>query len=432
LQYGLNFDFRKYRLAIIIFNVQFSKINRMNVKKLLLLFVLFSFIFAVNAQEVLQWRGVDRKGVYQETNLLKSWPAEGPALLWENADMGNGYGSPVMSKDKIYILGETDTVCVLYCLDHKGKELWKKKVGREFVNNYPGVRTTPTLVGDLVYVSTGMGTISCFDANVGTEKWSVDMHKNLNGAVPYFGYAESVLTDGNLLFCTPGSKDTNVVALDRFSGKTAWISKALGESAAYCSPLLIKLAQRSILVTFTKGALIGMDSKDGKLLWSHKQSGEGGVHINTPWFENGHIYYITGDGNGSVKLKLADDGTSVTEIWNTRACDNAMGALIKVGDYIYSSGYERRWYYTIDDKSGQAVDSVKFDRGSINLADGLLYLYNEKGQVGLFKPQGKKMEQVSSFKVTRGTKAHYAHPVICNGVMYIRHGRSLLAYNIKS
>ncbi|MEI7983340.1 MAG: hypothetical protein WCI71_16945, partial [Bacteroidota bacterium] len=92
---------------------------------------------------------------------------------------------------------------------------------------------------------------------------------------------------------------------------------------------------------------------------------------------------------------------------------------------------EKRQYYIVETNTGNIVDSVKFDRGTTNLADGMLYLYNEKGQVGLFKPDGPKMEMVSSFKVTKGTKAHFSHPVICNGIMYIRHGKSLLAYDVK-
>ena len=108
-----------------------------------------------------------------------------------------------------------------------------------------------------------------------------------------------------------------------------------------------------------------------------------------------------------------------------------MGGFIKIYDHIYTSGYEKRQYYTVETTEGIIVDSVKFDRGNIIYADGMLYLYNEKGQVGLFKPDGPKMEQVSSFKVTKGTKAHFSHPVICNGIMYIRHGKSLLAYKIK-
>jgi hypothetical protein len=51
--------------------------------------------------------------------------------------------------------------------------------------------------------------------------------------------------------------------------------------------------------------------------------------------------------------------------------------------------------------------------------------------MGLFRPNGPKMEPAGSFKVTGGTKAHYAHPVILSGIMYVRHGKSLMAYDVK-
>jgi hypothetical protein len=41
------------------------------------------------------------------------------------------------------------------------------------------------------------------------------------------------------------------------------------------------------------------------------------------------------------------------------------------------------------------------------------------------------MEIVSKFKVKMGTKEHFAHPVIKNGVLYIRHGKALMAFDIK-
>jgi hypothetical protein len=105
---------------------------------------------------------------------------------------------------------------------------------------------------------------------------------------------------------------------------------------------------------------------------------------------------------------------------------------VKVNDYIYTSGYGKRVYFALDAKNGELTDSVKFDRGSIIAADNLLYLYNERGQMGLYKPNGPRLQQISTFKVTKGSKAHYAHPVICRGVLYIRHGKSLLAYNINN
>jgi len=185
------------------------------------------------------------------------------------------------------------------------------------------------------------------------------------------------------------------------------------------------------MVTFSKSALLGIDTKDGKLLWSHAQENEDDAHANTPLFENGFLYYISGAGNGSVKLKLSDDGAQITEVWRNKNCDDVFGGFIKLGDYIYSGSYGRRCWYSQETNTGKTVDSLRFDRGATIFADGMLYLYNEKGQAGLVKPDGPKMELVSSFKITRGTKAHYAHPVICNGILYIRHGKSLMAYDIR-
>ena len=389
------------------------------------------FNLTLRAQEVLQWRGADRSGVYPETGLLDAWPAEGPALLWESSDIGNGYGSPAITKQNIFVNGEIDSISYLFALDLKGQLIWKSKIGREWTKSYPGARTTPTVVDDLVYVTAGWGQLSCIEAKTGKERWTVNMMSDFHGEVPRFGFSESVLVDGNTVFCSPGSRDTNIVALDRFTGKINWISKGGGEMTSYCSPMIIRLPARNILVTFSKSKMLGIDTKDGKLLWSYQQEGEGvDCQCNTPLFENGMIYCVAGNGNGAFKLKLSDDGSQVTEIWKNNLCDNLMGGFIKVKDYLYTSGYEKRQYYVVETNGGKIVDSVKFDRGSTIFADGKLYLYNEKGQTGLFNPNGPKLEQISTFKVTKGTKAHFAHPVICGGVMYIRHGRELIGYKI--
>jgi len=387
---------------------------------------------AIMSQEVLQWRGPERSGVYHEKNLLKSWPAEGPALLWEAGSIGNGYGSPVITSTTIYVNGEIDTVSYLFALDRKGKLLWKAPIGPEWTQNYPGTRNTPTVVGNMVYVTAGLGTVACLDGQTGKTLWSLDMVRDFHAPMTRFGFSESLVVNENNLFFSPGNADSNVVAVDRFTGKIRWISKGLGQMTSYCSPLLIRLPEREILVTFSKNALLGIDTRDGKLLWSHPQEGEGDVHINTPLFEDGYIYYITGDGNGSVKLKLSSDGKDITQVWRNPACDNTMGAFIKISDYIYTASYGKRYWYSLNAGSGQIADSVKFDKGVTISADGMLYCYNEKGQLGLFRPDGPKMVAAGSFKVTRGTKAHYAHPVILDGILYVRHGQSLLAYDIKA
>jgi hypothetical protein len=69
--------------------------------------------------------------------------------------------------------------------------------------------------------------------------------------------------------------------------------------------------------------------------------------------------------------------------------------------------------------------------GNIIAADGLLYCYSEKGEMALVKPNPEKFEIISKFSITQGTGQHWAHPVIYKGVLYVRHGDSLMAYKIK-
>ena len=71
-------------------------------------------------------------------------------------------------------------------------------------------------------------------------------------------------------------------------------------------------------------------------------------------------------------------------------------------------------------------------KGSIIAADGMLYCYNERsGAVALVKPTREVFEVVSQFKITKGEGPHWAHLVIVNGVLYIRHGSALIAYKVK-
>ena len=48
--------------------------------KLFFLFLISIFSSAAIAQDVAQWRGPNRDGIYTETGLLKKWPEAGPRL----------------------------------------------------------------------------------------------------------------------------------------------------------------------------------------------------------------------------------------------------------------------------------------------------------------------------------------------------------------
>jgi outer membrane protein assembly factor BamB len=409
---------------------------------LLILNLIFSLTPAPDRNALSEFRGKDRSGIYQEFNLLKAWPAEGPREIMTVENIGNGFVSPVFTDDGFFISGEIDSMCILFSFNLKGEKLWQTTLGKEWMaGGYPGSRCTPTIIDNLVYVGTGMGNLYCVDRKDGKVIWSKDLEDDFGGAAPLHGYSEAALIDENMVFWTPGGKVHNVVALNRFNGKLLWSNKGFGEVSAYNPGKLITLPSRKIFVTFSMYHLMGFDIKTGQLLWSHEQDnyplekrgpGYGDTHANSVIFENGNIWYTEGDGNCCVKLNLSSDGSKITEVWRNKNFDSYMGGVVKLGNHIYCGAVARPQLVAVDALTGQLTDSLKTASGAIISADDMIYYYNQKGELMLLSQNNGKMSLVSSFRVKKGTLQHFSHPVINKGLLYQRHGKVLIAYDIRN
>ncbi len=391
--------------------------------------------------EIYQWRGENRKGIFNEKNLLKTWPENGPKEIWCVENIGNGYGSPTVTENEIFITGEVDSLAWLFCFDLNGKLNWKKNIGKEWATTYPGSRSQPTIVDDLIYVGTGMGNIYCLKRENGEIIWSKDFTEDFQGIYPMFGHSEAAVTDGDKVFWTPGGEVNNVVALNRFTGEILWSNKGMSERSGYNPGNIIELPSRKIFVTFSAYHLLGLDAETGELLWSQVQDntpvekrepGMGDTHSNNVIYEDGAIYYAAGDGNCGVKLQLSEDGTQITEIWRNTGFDSYMGGIVKIGDYLYGCGTAQKELKSINAETGEITDSLNIGTGTLIAADNMLYYYNQRGQLSLISFNNGKMKQESVFKINRGTKEHFSHPVIKNGILYQRHGNVLMAFDIRA
>jgi len=175
--------------------------------------------------------------------------------------------------------------------------------------------------------------------------------------------------------------------------------------------------------------IIAFHANTGAVLWSHQQINDFSIHPNIPIYSDGMILSITGYGVGARLLRLKDGEL----VWHNKEMDNQMGSAVKIGNYVYGSGHYNKYFFCVDWKTGETRYKVR-EIGECNVisADGMLYCYSEKsGTMNLVRPNPNKFELVSSFKVPFGTGEHWAHPVIHQGVLYIRHGDSLMAYKIK-
>lgn len=411
----------------------------MKTKKITLLILTgLCFFTGVFSQITGQWRGENRDGMFQGSNLLNVWPQNGPKLLWLAENIGEGYSSPVAKDDIVVVNGEIKGTGFLCAFNLKGELLWKSPYGPEYPLNdtsndkFSGPRSTPTIAGDMVYICSGLGRLSCYNVRNGSEVWTVDMVKEFNGLMHIAGYGESLLVDGDVVYCHPGGAEKNVAALNRFTGKTIWTSSGTGDSASFCSPVIVNLPGRKVLVDLTHKNFSGLDAGTGELLWSQKQNIF--IYNNqfaTPVCANGSIYYISESGSQIVKLELSADGKSFQEKWRTGNIRSGLHSPVKINDVLYYSDVRQK-IRGIDINNGKVVDSLRVFRGPILAAGNHLFSYAENGTMSLINLAGSKMELISSFKIDKGSREHLAQPFIDKGVMYVRHGNALLAYDISN
>lgn len=403
-------------------------------KRLFLICLLSYFLIPVfiKAQNPTKWRGPNQNGYYPDTGLLKSWPANGPEVLWQYDRLGEGYSSPAFGNGRIYVSGMENETGFIYALEQDGRLVWKAPYGKEFTAGYPGSRGTPVIDGHFLFILSGMGNLTCLSSNSGKLIWRKDLFKEFGGRNAEWGLAETLLIHGEKLICTPGGRENNIIALNKENGNLIWSSRGMGEVSAYCSPLMVNIGGRNLMITHTADHIVGLDADDGTLLWNYEHPNRYSVHPNTPLYQDGQLFCFSGYGKGGVMLKLNDNGSTVEKLWLSETMDSRIGGAVYMNGYIYGSGDDTREWQCIDWKTGKLIyESREVGNGAVIAADGLLYVYSQRGELALMKPETSSFNVISDARVSAGSGQHWAHPAINEGRLFVRHGNALIAYKIR-
>jgi len=386
------------------------------------------------AQEGVQWR-YDRTGIYsKETGLLKSWPANGPKLLWHYDRLGQGYSSVTIEKDKIFVTGYHNGKGSLYVFNLDGTLMSNIEYGPEWdADGYIGARSAVMHDDGKLYVVSGLAELFCYDIESLKLLWKKNYIKEYGAKNTAHGWNGPPLIVGEKLIIAPGGKERHVVALNKSTGAMIWSARGATDNdmAGYATCIYIDDQQVPQVVAMMSDHIIGVDISNGKLLWSFHHTNRFREHPNTPEYHNGMILGMSDYGKGSVMLRLTNGGRSIEKVWENTDFSHKTGNTLRIGNHVFGSGERTNWH-CVDWNSGKTLYSdPTLSVGCIIAADGLLYCYGEKGEVALVKPNPQKFEIISRFPVTLGTGQHWAHPVIYRGILYVRHGDSLMAYQIK-
>jgi hypothetical protein len=413
-----------------------------NFIRLLISVVFCSFTSAIAFSQLLEWRGPDRSGTYTETGLMKQWPEGGPKLIWETSSMGDGYSSPIITKDAIYVTGRKDSSDVLSALTLEGKVKWETAYGKAWIKNHTGSRCTPTYYNGNIFLISGSGDIVCVGSD-GKIKWSKNHYKLYDSKPIQFGISESPLVIDNIVIASPGGKKASMVAFNINTGDVVWEAEPLNQEPQYVNPKLIEYAGKKMIVTVMGNDIFAVNAKDGKIFWKVNYAAVNAAtgnarknHAITPIYRDGYIFIANGYNWVALKLKLSADGNKVETVWENRNFDPQHGGVVLLGNTLYGANHQSEpadTWVGVDWFTGKTLWTKKwYSRGSIISADGMLYLFEEKsGHVALAIPGASKLDIVSEFQITKGEGPFWAHPVINNGRLYIRHGNALMVYKIK-
>jgi hypothetical protein len=383
-----------------------------SMKRCFLLAVLITMLGVCNVwADWPQYLGPNRNATSDEKGLLRSWPAEGPKVLWI-FDLGPGYGGAAVSKGKVYLLdrvaGKQD---VFRCIDlNSGKELWSfayKAPGRL---PHRGSRSTPAINGNYIYTCGSFGDVYCFDQRTHKPIWKKNVWKDHGGGeLPMWGICQNPLIYGDLLILASQTKEAGVVAYDKTSGKVKWVSRALPGKVGYVTPVVVNIDGQDQLVMITAtsrrerggrsaragsdsegldGVVLGMDIKNGRTLWTYK-GWQCRIPINNVTAIGDGRLFISGGymaGSAMFKVQRKEGSYVVKELYTTQDFGTHVHPSVLYEGHLYGHGT------TNSRKDGMTCMSVDgklkwktgrsplFDKGwgSLSLSDGKLLIRDQK------------------------------------------------------
>jgi outer membrane protein assembly factor BamB len=390
-----------------------------------------------------QWRGPARTGISTETGLLAEWPTDGPKLLWQAKEIDEGYSTPAVVGDRIYLLSnrgmDDEFVQALSAAD--GQQLWAVRIGKVGPNQgpqYPGARSTPTVDGDVLYALGSDGDLACVEVNGGKIRWQKNLRTDFGGVPGNWAYSESPLVDGDRLICTPGGKEATIVALDKKTGEPIW-KCALEEAdeAAYASAIVIEAAGAKQYVQFLQKGVVGVDAKSGEKLWRYEKTAQGSpANIPTPVAHDAFVYSASGRGGGGlVEIKTSDSGVEADEIYAGPKLPTSIGGAVYVGDALY--GTNSAGLMSVDFADGEVSwQDRSVGPGAVCYAENRLYVHGEGGDVALVEATPEAYHEKGRFTPpdapAKGKAKAWAYPVVANGRLYIRDWGTLWCYDISA
>ena len=367
-----------------------------------------------------QYLGPDRDSTSPEKGILRTWPEDGPEVLW-TVSVGRGYGGPIIQDGKVYLLDRDDKVGDnLRCFDFSnGEELWNVAYDAPGRVSFPGSRSVPIIDGHYVYSCGHNGDLYCIDTHTHKPVWNKNIWTDFGGGrLPIWAITQCPLIYNNLLIIASQAPDAGLVAYDKLTGDMVWKTPNLGNET-YASPSVVRIDGKEHIAMVisstnpfghrdlpqTLGKIVGIEPLTGKILWSYDKWN---CHISVASAldaGDNKVLVIGGYELGATMIKVQKqlDGTyGTTELFTTEEFGDQTKPPILYQGYFYAQygTNRRRDGLTCMSMDGTIMWKTKrepeFNKGSMILVDGLILATDGKNTLFLIEPDPSGFKPLAS------------------------------------
>jgi outer membrane protein assembly factor BamB len=408
-----------------------------------------------------QWRGPDGSGISNEKNLPSEWsPTKN--VKWKTPIEGRSHSSPIVWGNRVFLTTAIEGAVVpgakavkhmdgdrefyhpdsvgadhkhtfkVLCLDRDtGKILWQATAweGTPYDNRHRKssyAASTPATDGKLVYAFFGTEGLYAYDFK-GKLAWKAQLG-NLGTVGMGTGTSPILFGDLVIVQCDEENGASSfIVALDKKTGKEVWKTPRKVQ-VSWSTPILVRTATRTELITSGTEFVISYDPATGKELWRHK-----GVESNaipSPVANSEMVFLVAGfPAKIAMAIRLGGSGdlTDTPNVpWKYAKGTAYVPSPILYGDYLYLMT-DRGVLTCIDAKTGE----VKYEGGRIPIPatftaspvafEGKILMTSEDGDTFIVK-SGPKHEILGTNSVGEPV---YASPAIADGRIFIRGEKNL-------
>lgn len=413
------------------------------------------------AEDWPEWRGAGRRGNWNETGILDSFPSKGLTVAWRTPVRG-GFAGPAVSSGRVFVTdfqpatGSAGVERVL-CLDEKsGKILWTRTWDADYrgISYAIGPRATPTVDGDRVYVVGASGIFLCLNARTGEVIWRKNYVKDFGAEIPTWGIANAALIDGDRVIAIVGGRpDAKVMAFDKLTGKELWRSLATDSEQGYSQPLIVEAGGIRQLIVWDPTALASLDPATGKVYWQQPARINMGVTLSTPVFSGGRLL-VSSFYNGSMLLELAGEkarmlwkGKSNSEI-DTDGLHTVVNTPVIAGDYIYGiCSYGQ--FRCLNVKTGERVwETMAVTREKARWASGFIvrhgdryFINNDRGELIMAALSPRGYQEISRTALIKPTTnpgnrrelgaVNWSHPAYASRHVIARNDEEIVSLSLE-